>query len=358
MYDIHKLKKRLRKTGLPAGVLIKSDEEPSWPLTLSVIDFDDRHIDEKKLERVEECFVYKDLPSTTWINIDGTQSPEIVGKIGECFGIHPLVLEDIMTSGQRPKYEDYGEYVVVILKMLYPGSGKHEIVDEQLSLLVGKNYVISFQEKPGDPFDIIRDRIRNSLGRIRKAGADYLAYSLMDTVIDNYFIVLEKLGEEIEILEEETVEKPGPETLSKIHDLKRALIFFRKFVWPLREVLGILNRSDSNLVQEATQVYFRDIYDHVIQLIDAIETYRDLVASNIEIYLSNISNKTNETMKRLTMVATIFMPLSTIAGIGGMSEWSMMTGSTNWIISYPLFIGGLVVIGIFTYRFFKWRRWI
>jgi magnesium transporter len=351
MSDIQKLKKRLQKTGLPPGVLHEQEESRQTPIQISVIDYDQDSVREKTVDTIEECFIYKDSPSITWINIDGNQSAGIVEKVGECFNIHPLVLEDIMTSGQRPKFEDYGDYIVIILKMIYPGTTKNEIIDEQLSLLVGTNYVVSFQEKPGDPFNVIRERIRKGLGRIRKMGADYLAYILMDIIIDNYFIIIEKIGEEMEEIEEEIVENPNPITLKKTHDMKRALIFFR-------EVVSMLNRSDSKLIDSAAQFYFRDIYDHVIQLIDTIETYRDLIASNIEIYLSNIGNKTNSTMKRLTMVATIFMPLTVVSGIGGMSEWSMITGPQNWMISYPLFIIGLGAISFLMYMVFKLKKWL
>jgi magnesium transporter len=359
MSEIQKIRARLKKIGLPPGVLLWREEMRNTAVSVSVIDYDAQTFSEKSVSKIEDCSVYKNSPTITWINVDGSHSPDIVGKLGEQFGIHPLVLEDVMTSGQRPKFEDYGDYLVIILKMIYPGKKKNEIVDEQLSLIVGSNYVISFQESPGgDPFDSIRDRIRNSLGKIRKSKSDFLAYSLMDVIVDNYFVILEKIGEEIETIEESTVKAPVPASLKKTYDLKRTLIFFRKFVWPLREVMAFLNRSDSAIVDPATQVYFRDIYDHIIQLIDSIETYRDIASTIVDIYLSNVSNKTNETVKRLTTVATICMPLSIVAGIGGMSEWSMMTGSANWMISYPLFILGLCALGFGTYLFFKWRRWL
>jgi magnesium transporter len=358
MLDIQRLRNRLRKTGLPPGVLISQEDRESRPVSISLIDYDRESYREKTVATIDECLAYRNTPSVTWINIDGNQSTDIVARIGDCYGIHPLVLEDIVTGGQRPKCEDHEEYLNVIIKMIYPGSEGGQFIDEQLSLIIGSNYVISVQERAGDPFNVIRERIRSGLGKVRKMGADYLAYSIMDVIIDKYFVVLEDVGEDMEELEEETAENPTPTTLMKIYDTKRTLIYFRKYIWPLREVVSILNRSDSKLIDSATQFYFRDAYDHVIQLIDSIETYRDLMATNTDIYLSNISNRTNETMKRLTMVATIFMPLSLIAGIGGMSEWTTITGSSNWMISYPLLICGLGIVGLFTYLFFKWKQWL
>ena len=356
MSEMKILKKRLQKTGLPPGILMKTEEQ-AHEITISVIDYDKDSFREKTINKIEECFVYKDKPTITWINVDGTQQMNMLEKIGECFNIHPLVLEDIMTNGQRPKIEYYDNYLFIILRLVYLSQPSKEMIVEQLSLIVGNNYVISFQEKPGDPFEKIRERIRNGLGKIRKMGSDYLAYSLMDIVVDNYFIILEKIGEDLESIEEETLEDPTTDTLQKIHEIKRELIYFRKFLWPLREVVGSFNRSESEIVQSTTQVYIRDLYDHVIQIIDSIETFRDIIASILEIYLSSISNKMTVVMKRLTLITTIFMPLSILAGIGGMSEWSMMTGQQNWVISYPLFFLGLLILGFITYFIFKRKGW-
>jgi magnesium transporter len=356
MLETKKLKTRIKKTGMPPGILIQT-EERDHKVTISVFDYDKDSYREKTVDKIEECFVYKDQPTITWINIDGSHEMKTLEKIGECFQIHPLILEDIMTTGQRPKIEYHDNYIFIVLKMVFYGDHEKQIIDEQLSLLVGNNYVISFQEKPGDPFHVIRDRIRNGLGRIRKMGSDYLAYSLMDIIVDNYFIILEKFGEELEDIEEETLVEPTPRTLQQIHEIKRELIFFRKFIWPLREVIASFNRNESEIIQPHTLVYIRDLYDHVIQLIDSIETFRDIVASILEIYLSSISNKLNVVMKRLTLITTIFMPLTLLASIGGMSEWSMMTGSQNWQITYPIFLVGLAVMGYATYLILKWKGW-
>jgi magnesium transporter len=356
MSDIKSIKSRVRKIGMIPGELIQQDNVSS-EVVISVMDYDKDSFVEKTIDAIEDCFEYKEKKSVTWINIDGNHSKDIIEKIGVHYDVHPLILEDIMTVGQRPKIEDYGGYIYVVMKMVYPDrSGK--TVDEQVSLLFGANFVITIQEKPlGDPFNIIRDRIRNNLGRIRKSGADYLAYSIMDIIVDNYYVILEKIGENIETMEDETLEKPSSDTLHKIHAMKRDLISFRKFVWPLREVVNMLGRNDSGLIDKNTLPYMRDIYDHVIQLIDSVETYRDISATILDIYLSSQSNRLNLVMKRLTLINCIFMPLTVIAGIGGMSEWSMMTGSDNWRISYPLFFAGLLAISFITYRIFKWKGW-
>ena len=222
----------------------------------------------RKSKTIEECFLFKDKPTVTWINIDGLHQVEILEKLGECYGLHPLVLEDILNTDQRPKMEDYGEYLYIVLRMLNYNDKSSEIEAEQISLILGPNFVFLFRKGKEIPLTPIRERIRNSKGRIRKMGADYLTYTLLDSIVDNYFIILEKLGEKIEFLEEELVTRPTPETLQIIHHLKREMIFLRKAVWPLREVIGGLERGESSLIKETTRVYLRDVYDHTIQVID------------------------------------------------------------------------------------------
>ncbi len=356
MNEMNSIKKRVKKIGLIPGELVQPDVIDSKAV-ISVVNYDKDSFTEKNMENIEECFKFRNKPSVTWINIDGNNCKEIVEKLGNGYNIHPLVLEDIMTAGQRPKFEDCGDYLFIVLKMIYPDTN-NKIIDEQISILTGSDFVISIQEKPlGDPFNIIRERIRKDLGRTRKTGADYLAYSIMDIIIDNYYIVLEMMGEKLENLEDETLEQPSPHTLHNIHTLKRELIFFRKFVWPLREVVNMLIRNDLKLIDKETLPYIRDVYDHIIQLIDSIETFRDISATILDIYLSSLSNKLNSVMKRLTLINCIFMPLTVIAGIGGMSEWSMITGVKNWSVAYPLFVAGLAIIGFVTYRIFKWKGW-
>jgi len=293
----------------------------------------------------------------TWVNIDGLHDIEIMEKIGKHFGLHPLVLEDILNTEQRPKIEDFDDYIFVVLKMLYYDENEGEIRAEQISIILGSNFVLSFQERVGDIFNPLRDRIRNAKGRVRKMGPDYLAYSLLDAIVDNYFVVLEKLGEQIEGMEEELVTNPTPETLQRIHNLKREMIFLRKSVWPLREVVSRLERGESPLIKEATGIYLRDVYDHTIQVIDTIETYRDMLSGMLDIYLSSISNRMNQVMKVLTIIATIFIPLTFVAGIYGMNFEYMPELKWHWF--YPKAFW-LVMLGVAALMlvYFRRKRWL
>ncbi len=350
------IKRRSRKAGLPPGTLIHIGEKKVEALKITIMDYDEAHFQEKETKAVEECFAFKDTPGVTWINIDGLHQIDFLEKLGECYGFHPLVLEDILNTDQRPKMEDYGDYLYIVLRMLsYKDQGR-EIETEQVSLILGPNFVFSFQEKEGDSFDPIRQRIRNNKGRIRKMGADYLAYALIDSIVDNYFIIMEKLGETIEFLEEELVTHPVPETLRTIHQLKRELIFLRKAVWPLREVIASLERGELTLIKEATRLYLRDVYDHTIQVIDTIETFRDMISGMLDIYLSSVSNRLNSVMKVLTIIATIFMPLTFLAGIYGMNFKHFPELEWRW--SYPLFwlVSALITISMLLY--FKKKKWL
>jgi len=323
---------------------------------IRIIDYDEAQFQEKEAKTVEECFPFKDKPTVTWINIDGIHQVDIIEKIGNHFNIHPLVLEDIMNAGQRPKMEDFVNYIFVILKMLYYDEKINETKAEQISLILGSNFVISFQENEGDVFDPIRERIRSDRGRIRKMGADYLAYALIDTIVDNYFIILEKLGEKIEDIEDELVTNPALETLQAIHSLKREMIFLRKSVWPLREVISRLERWESPLINKSLDIYLRDVYDHTIQVIDSIETFRDMLSGLLDIYLSSVSNRMNEIMKVLTIIATIAIPLTVITGIYGMNFQFMPELQWQW--SYPLVLLAMLTLGILMIRYFRRKKWI
>jgi magnesium transporter len=350
------IKKRSEKAGLPPGSLVHIGEEKTQESKITIMDYDETHFQEKEIKTIEECFAFRDMPTVTWINVDGLHQVEILEKLGEYYGFHPLMLEDILNTDQRPKMEDYGKYIYIVLKMLSYMDNSNEIVTEQISLILGPNFVISFQEKKGTVFNPIRERIRNDKGRIRKMGSDYLAYSLLDLIVDNYFIIMEKLGEKIEFLEEEVVTHPTPETLQTIHHLKREMIFLRKGVWPLREVVSGLERGESSLIKESTRIYLRDVYDHTIQTIDTIETYRDMVSGMLDIYLSSISNRLNAVMKVLTIIATIFMPLTFLAGIYGMNFKYMPELEWRW--GYLMFWLIMIGIGAFMLIYFKKKRWL
>ena len=348
--------KRSEKSGLPPGTLVHIGKKKAKEVKITLIDYDEVHFEKKELKTIEECFVYKEKPTVTWINVDGLHQVEILEKLGNCYSLHPLVLEDILNTEQRPKMEDYGEYLYIVLKMLEDNNKTNEILTEQISLIVGSNFVISFQEREGDVFDPIRERIRSGAGRTRKMGADYLAYTLVDSIVDNYFVILEKLGEKIEFLEEKLVNQPTSETLQTIHRLKREMIFLRKAVWPLREVINGLERGESSLIQQSTGIFFRDVYDHTIQVIDTIETYRDMVSGMLDIYLSSVSNRLNAVMKVLTIIATIFMPLTFLAGLYGMNFKYMPELEWRW--GYPAILLLMLMIGGFMLIYFRRKKWL
>ncbi|MGZ3536393.1 MAG: magnesium/cobalt transporter CorA [Thermodesulfobacteriota bacterium] len=349
------INKRSRKAGLSPGTLIHIGKEVER-LKITVMDYDEAHFQEKEIKTIEECFAFKDTPGITWINIDGLHRIEIIEKLGECYGFHPLVLEDILNTDQRPKMEDYGDYLYIVLRMLSYNNKSKETETEQVSLILGPNFLFSFQENQGDVFDPVRERIRTGKGRIRKMGADYLAYALLDLIVDNYFVIMEKLGETIEFLEEKLVTQPVPETLQTIHQLKRELIFLRKAVWPLREVIGGLQRGELTLIKETSRVYLRDVYDHTIQVIDTIETFRDMISGMLDIYLSSVSNRLNSVMKVLTIIATIFMPLTFLAGIYGMNF--KYFPELEWRWSYPVFWLVSVLISVSMLLYFKKKNWL
>jgi len=349
-------RKTARKVGLPPGTLVQVEEKKAEKVRISLIDYDEAQFQEKEVETVEECFPFKDKPSVTWINIDGVHQVEVIEKIGAHFGIHPLILEDIMHTVQRPKIEDFEDYIFVVVKMIYYDDKKNDIEAEQLSIILGPNFVISFQEKEGDIFNPIRDRIRKAKGRIRKMKPDYLAHALIDTIVDHYFIVLEKLGEKIEGMEEELVTNPTPVTLQTIHTLKRELIFLRKSIWPLREVISVLERGESSLIHKSTVIYLRDVYDHTIQVVDTVETFRDMVSGMLDIYLSSMSNKMNEVMKVLTIIATIFMPLTFLAGLYGMNFKHMPELELPW--GYPGLLVLMIVVGLAMVAYFRSKKWL
>ncbi|MBU1614655.1 magnesium/cobalt transporter CorA [bacterium] len=349
------IKKRSKKAGLPPGSLVHIGERKTEKTRITIIDYDQAQLQEKEAGSIEECFAFKDNPTVTWINIDGLHQIEIIEKMGRHFNLHSLVLEDIVNTGQRPKMEDFEDYIFIVLKMLYYDQ-KGGIKTEQVSLILGPNFVISFQEQEGDVFNPIRERIRKAKGRIRKMGADYLAYALMDTIVDNYFIILERLGEEIEDMEEELLTNPTTETLQKIHFLKREMILLRKSTWPLRELINGLERTESPLIQESTDVYLRDVYDHTIQVIDTVETFRDMISGMLDIYLSSISNKMNEVMKVLTIIATIFIPLTFLAGVYGMNFRYMP--ELEWHGGYFVVLLVMAAVGMSMVIYFRKKRWL
>jgi magnesium transporter len=348
--------KRSDKLGLPPGTLLHVGEKKTEKTRITILDYDAAGFVEKEVGTVEECFPFKETPSVTWINVDGVHDASVIEKLGGQFGIHPLVLEDIMTTTQRPKIEDLGGAVFVVLRMIEDGSQGLGLMTDQLSLILGPNYVLSFQETPGDCLDPVRERIRGGKGRIRKLGPDYLAYALIDAVVDNYFFVLEKLGEKIDGLEEVLVSDPRRELLHEIHGLKREMIGLRKSVWPLREVISGLDRMETPLIKKTTGVFLRDVYDHTIQVIDTVESFRDMLTSMVETYLSSVSNRMNEVMKVLTVISTIFIPITFLVGVYGMNFLHMP--ELKWRLGYA-FVWVLIVATVVTMlNFFRRKKWL
>lgn len=354
MQEIFKWK--AKKPGLDPGTLVHVGARKQERVKITIIDYDEENFEERVAKSVEECFAFRAKPTVTWINVDGIHQVDVIEKIGNHYGFHPLLLEDILHTSQRPKVEDFYNYVYVVLKMLQMNPESGDIESEQVSLILGDNFVITFQETEGDIFDPIRERIRNSRGRIRKMGADYLAYALLDTIVDNYFVILESIGDEIESLEDELIENPDRKTLQKIHKHKRAMIVIRRSVWPLREVISSLQRGESSLFKQGTLIYLRDVYDHTVQVIDTAEAYRDIMAGMMDIYLSSISNRMNEIMKVLTIISTIFIPLTFIAGVYGMNFDYLP--ELNLRYGYFAILGVMATVAGVMLLYFRRKKWL
>ena len=350
------IKKVAKTLGLPPGTMIHVGETRQAKPRITVFDYDLDHYEEKVVKSIEETFPYRDKKTTTWINIDGIHDLELIKTVDSHFGIHPLVLEDIVNASQRPKKDDYGDYIYIVVKMFFIDPQKDQIASEQISLILGKGYVISFQETEGDIFDPIRDRIRNKKGWVRLLGADYLAYALLDTIVDNYFIILERMGGTIDELETGIMAEDNTAIPREIHKMKNDIIYLRKHVWPLREVIGSLERTESKLVLKETTLYLRDLYDHVIQTIDTIETFRDLLSSLHDVYLSSVSHKTNEVIKILTIFTTMFSPLTFIVGVYGMNFKHMP--ELNWQHGYFLLWIAMLSISLAMFGYFRRKKWI
>jgi magnesium transporter len=323
---------------------------------ITVIDYDDKHLQEKEVKNPESCFRFKRTKTVSWINIDGIHDHGLIEKMGTGMDLHPIVLENIMNRDQRPMIEDFGDHIFVVLKMLYFDDREKLIKFEHVSIIFGKTFVITFQEGGGDVFGSVRERIRNPKSRIRKHGTDYLAYALIDAIVENYFIILEKFGEMVEGIEEELVSDPKMGTLRAIHELKREMLFLRKSAWPLREVIDRMEKTESNLIRKTTGIYLRSVYDHTIQVIDTAEILRETLSGMLDIYLSSISNKLNEVMKVLTIIATIFIPLTFIAGVYGMNFRHMP--ELEWAFGYPMALSLMLGVGILLLIYFRRKKWM
>lgn len=348
------LKKRSRKAGMLPGSLVHiGDVSQAAPRT-EVITYTPEKIEVSHPDLEGECLLPPPEGVVTWVDVEGIGRLELVKRVGECYGIHPLALEDIANTDQRPKAEEYDNYLFVVLKMLVPVEAG--VVSEQVSLVLGRGWLVTFQEGlDGDPFGPVRERLKNAAGRVRNQGADFLAYSLMDVIIDNYFLVLEQVADSIEVLEEELMRSPSQRTLAEIYRLKRELLFIHKAVWPLREVVSSMIRRESPLIRESTVIYLRDLYDHTIQVVETVETLRDMLSGMLDIYLSSVSNRLNGIMKVLTIIATIFMPLTFIAGLYGMNFRHMP--ELEWTWGYPAVLLLMVAVTVGMLLFFRRKKW-
>lgn len=340
--------------GAPPGTVIYQGEARTEKVKISLIEYNETEFIEKEFYDLSECLDFVNPTLVKWMNVDGIHTTELIEAIGKRFNIHPLTLEDIANTSQRPKFEDYDNYVVSIMKMLYYDT---ELRSEQLSVVLMDGMVISFQEvHGGDAFDIIRNRLRQGKGRVRKMGADYLAYALIDAVVDCYFNILEKIGDDIEVLEEELIADPSKETMQQLHYMKREMIFVRKAVWPMRELVNNMERSETKLILPTTDIYLRDVHDHVIRVIDTVETYRDLLSGMMDIYLSSVSNRMNEVMKILTIITTIFVPVTFIAGVYGMNFEFMPELHSKWGYAGVWIVMLTIMISLMMYL--RRKKWL
>jgi magnesium transporter len=348
-------KKRSKKAGLVPGSLVHIGKRYAEKSKITLIRFDEFSIIEKEIAGAADLSTEKNQPGLTWINIDGLHDVQLLEEIGNIFGVHPLIMEDILNTDQRPKTEDFAEYIYIVLKTFHNHSDEN-LNAFQVSIILGHNFVLSFQEKESSLFDPIRERLRGNKGRIRRSGADYLAHAVIDNIVDNYFILLENLEEKIEKLEDDLVKQTTPTRLETIHRLKREMIVLRKALWPLREAISSLQRSDSPLINESSVVYFKDVFDHIIAIIDTVDTYRDMLAGMLDIYLSSTSVKLNEVMKVLTIIATIFMPLTFLAGVYGMNFRYMPELAWHW--GYFAIWAVMLIIAILMLIFFRRKKWL
>ncbi len=350
-------KKKRPKTGLAPGSIIYTGQIYADHVLIELIDYTDKQIHEINILNPEELLNYQHNKSVTWINIQGLHDTALVKSIGDILGIHALTLEDIVDTGQRPKMEAYEDYLFITLKMINYNHDLKKIDIEQAGIVVHNNYVICFQEKPGDIFDSVRKRLRDGNGRARKRGADYLAYMLIDLVVDYYFETLDEVWNRIEFLDEQVVKRPDKIELKDIQQLKRDLLQLRRLIRPVKDALQGLENKESSVFTENTLVYLRDTNDHLKQVVENIDTYRETLSNIMDIYLSQLSIKMNEVMKVLTMIATIFIPLTFIAGIYGMNFENMP--ELGWEFAYPegfyILIG---IVSIIMVIYMKTKRWL
>lgn len=358
-----KKKKRFaKKAGLPPGTLVHLGEHSTRDVHVSIVTYDAETIVRNRESGPIDFITLRresdeKVPhQVTWITVDGLHQTDLIEKIGKAYHIHPLVLEDIVSGEQRPKVEDFGAYLYIVVRAFRYNEETEEVDSEQVSFVLFDHTVLTFRERESDLFEPILERLKGSQGRIRKLGADYLAYTLLDVMIDDYFVVLEKVGERIEVLEDRLVEEAGTESLKQLHHFKRNMIFFRRSIWPLRDVISALERSEFPLITEGTRTYFRDLNDHTVRIVDMVETFRDMLGTMLDLYLSSASHRNTQVMNVLTIVATIFIPATFITSFYGMNFEYMP--ELHWKLGYPAVILLMIAVSTFLVLFFKKKRWI
>ena len=352
------LRKRqtVTKSGVAPGTLTYTGEERKDKTRISSLMFNNGDCIEQVSRTDHDLMELTHPDYTAWINVEGVHEAEIIKKVGTQFGLHPLVQEDIMNVHQRPKMEDYGDYLFFVMRMADIHEKTGELHIEQVSLTIHKNYIISFQEDPEDIFNPIRERIRQGVGKVSQHGPDFLAYLLMDAVVDRHFLILERLGEQIDALEEELMENPRKETLKKVYELKQEISRLRKSVWPMREVAATIQKNINPLLRDELSVYFRDLHDHILRVMDSIESYRDTASSMVDLYLSSTSHRMNDVMKVLTVISTIFIPLTFITGYYGMNLEGML--EDKWPFTYPIVVGIMVIMVVAQLIWFRKKKWL
>ena len=343
------------KAGLAPGSLIHSGEQTMEEVVIRVTRYDKDIVREHQADTLADCFPLSE-EHADWISICGLHRPEVFSELGERLGIHPLVLEDVMNTGHRPKVEVFEDHIFIISKSVTFDPAARELRTEQVSMILGPHYLITFSESDSGLFAPVHERLRAGRGKIRKYGVDYLAYALLDTLVDGFFVALELIGERLEELEASLLEQPEESILQELHRLRRGMILFRRSVWPLRDAVNTLRKDSGDLVRDGTDIFLGDLYEHVIQVWEAVETYREVISGMVDLYLSSVSNQMNKVMKVLTIIATIFIPLTFIAGLYGMNFKVMP--ELEWPYGYPVVMGIMALIAIGMLWFFKRKKWL
>ena len=350
------LQKRNKTKGLVPGTPVFIGDKKVDEIRIRIIDYDKSKLLEDKLENILEGTEFKEKNTVTWINIDGLHDTMLMKEIGETFDLHPLLIEDIMNTDQRPKMEEFENNLFIVLKMLRYDEANHTIIAEQLSLVIGKTYLLTFQEQPGDVFEPVRERIRKKKGRIRTTGIDYLAFALIDTVVDNYIYIIERFGEKIEDMEEVVLGNQEPHIVEQLSNYRKEMNYLRKSIRPAREAILHLARSETDLINNMTIPFIKDLEDLITQASEAIDTYREMLSDQMNLYNSALSNKMNDVMRILTIFAAIFIPLTFIAGIYG-TNFEYLP-ELHFKYSYFIFWGVMIFVAASLLIFFKRKKWL